>query len=202
MEQKDLALIKAENDRLMTDIEKLKQLLRGEISRTQAGVRLSLNLEKGRMREEASGQELKIKEVDTRIEQEIANLRTNIQSSKATTLQYLVGFGEWGSTFLDINIRVYYSQGSDTDNLPICRLLISDRLFRPTHGVLTVQSMMPSRLPLLLSDFPGSLLVKGIFSLLPITIWTDLHQASRRLFVHWIIEIYLDISAPCPFVLF
>jgi len=34
------------------------------------------------MREESSGQELKIKEVDTRIEQEIAGLRTTIQASK------------------------------------------------------------------------------------------------------------------------
>lgn len=82
MEKNDLAMIKAENDRLMTDIEKLKQRLREEITRTQAGVRLDLNLEKGRMREESSGQELKIKEVDTRIEQEIAGLRTTIQASK------------------------------------------------------------------------------------------------------------------------
>lgn len=86
MEQNDLAMIKAENDRLVNDIEKLKQRLREEISRTQAGVRLDLNLEKGRMREEASGQELKIKEVDTRIEQEIATLRTAIQSSKVRNL--------------------------------------------------------------------------------------------------------------------
>jgi len=92
MEKNDLAMIKAENDRLHADMEKLKQRLREEITRTQAGVRLDLNLEKGRMREESSGQELKIKEVDTRIEQEIANLRTAIQASKATTLQYLVGF--------------------------------------------------------------------------------------------------------------
>ena len=82
MEKNDLAMIKAENDRLVTDIEKLKQRLREEITRTQAGVRLDLNLEKGRMREESSGQELKIKEVDTRIEQEIAGLRTAIQASK------------------------------------------------------------------------------------------------------------------------
>lgn len=110
MEKNDLAMIKAENDRLATDLEKLRQRLREEITRTQAGVRLDLNLEKGRMREESSGQELKIKEVDTRIEQEIAGLRTAIQASKvgslnslnltealnldqATTLQYLVGFG-------------------------------------------------------------------------------------------------------------
>ncbi|KAI0763782.1 DUF1640-domain-containing protein [Trametes elegans] len=92
MEKNELAMIKAENDRLVNDIEKLKQRLREEITRTQAGVRLDLNLDKGRMREEGSKQELKIKEVDTRIEQEIAALRTSIQVSKATTLQYLVGF--------------------------------------------------------------------------------------------------------------
>jgi hypothetical protein len=86
MEKNDLAMIKAENDRLVTDIEKLKQRLREEITRTQAGVRLDLNLEKGRMREESSGQELKIKEVDTRIEQEIAGLRTAMQASKVSVL--------------------------------------------------------------------------------------------------------------------
>jgi hypothetical protein len=122
MEKNDLAMIKAENDRLVTDIEKLKQRLREEITRTQAGVRLDLNLEKGRMREESSGQELKIKEVDTRIEQEIAGLRTAIQASKvgrvltspvqlcrlryqqATTLQYIVGFGI-NSLFMSLLIR-------------------------------------------------------------------------------------------------
>jgi Protein of unknown function (DUF1640) len=81
-EKNDLTMIKAENDRLLTDIERLKQRLREEISRTQAGVRLDLNLEKGRIREEASKQELKMKELDTRIEQEIAGLRAAIQSSK------------------------------------------------------------------------------------------------------------------------
>jgi hypothetical protein len=95
MEKNDLAMLKAENDRLTHDIDKLKQRLREEIARTQAGVRLDLNLEKGRMREDVSGQELKIKEVDARIEQEIANLRTGIQASKAG-LPYC-GVGELGT---------------------------------------------------------------------------------------------------------
>ena len=38
------------------------------------------------MREASSGQELKIKEVDTRIEREIAELRTAIQASKVSVL--------------------------------------------------------------------------------------------------------------------
>ncbi|KAK7056177.1 Protein fmp32, mitochondrial [Paramarasmius palmivorus] len=105
MEKNDLAMIKAENDRLVNDIEKLKQRLREEITRTQAGVRLDLNLEKGRLREESSGQELKIKEVEYKIEQEIASLRTNIQASKATTLQYLVGLVTGCSALLMAYLR-------------------------------------------------------------------------------------------------
>jgi hypothetical protein len=90
-EKNDLTLMKSENDRLMADVEKLKQRLREEVTRTQAGVRLDLNLEKGRIRDESGQQELKIKEVDTRIESEIAGLRTQIEQAKFSILQYLVG---------------------------------------------------------------------------------------------------------------
>ncbi|CAE6408561.1 unnamed protein product [Rhizoctonia solani] len=106
LEKNDVALMKADNDRLVTDVERLKARLREEISRTQASVRLDLNLEKGgfpmlvrnerligrtgRIRDESSVQELKIREVDTRIESEIAGLRTAIEQSKQSTLQYLV----------------------------------------------------------------------------------------------------------------
>ncbi|VDB95483.1 unnamed protein product [Peniophora sp. CBMAI 1063] len=105
MEKNDLSMIKAENERLVADIDKLKARLREEVARTQAGVRLDLNLEKGRIREEASRQELKMKEVDTRIEQEIAGLRAAIQSSKATTLQYIVGFVTGCSALLMAYLR-------------------------------------------------------------------------------------------------
>lgn len=47
LERNDFALMKSENERLMADVEKLKQRLREEITRTTAGVRLDLNLEKG-----------------------------------------------------------------------------------------------------------------------------------------------------------
>jgi len=105
MEKNDLSMMKTETDRVIGDLDRLKQRLREEITRTQAGVRLDLNLEKGRMREESSGQELKIKEVDTRIEREIADLRTTIQASKATTLQYLVGFVTGCSALLMAYLR-------------------------------------------------------------------------------------------------
>ena len=82
MEKKDLEMLKAENDRLMAELDKLKQRLREEIAHTQAGVRLDLNLEKGRLRDETGQQESKIREAETRIETDIAALRAAIQTSK------------------------------------------------------------------------------------------------------------------------
>lgn len=48
LERNDFTLMKSENERLMADVEKLKQRLREEVTRTVAGVRLDLNLEKGK----------------------------------------------------------------------------------------------------------------------------------------------------------
>ncbi|KAK1922754.1 hypothetical protein DB88DRAFT_496173 [Papiliotrema laurentii] len=105
-EKNDLTSVRSENDRLMADVEKLKQRLREEITRTQAGVRLDLNLEKGRIRDESGQQELKIKEVDTRIESEIAGLRTQIEQAKFSILQYLVGVATGAGALLLAYMRL------------------------------------------------------------------------------------------------
>lgn len=53
-------------------------------------MRLDLNLEKGRIREEANSQEMRIKETETRIEQEVAGLRERVEAVKFSTLQWLM----------------------------------------------------------------------------------------------------------------
>ncbi|WFD02830.1 Protein fmp32, mitochondrial [Malassezia obtusa] len=107
LERSDFVLMKSENERLMADVEKLKQRLREEITRTTAGVRLDLNLEKGRIRDESSVHALKIKEVDTRIESEIAGVRTSIQSAKFNVLQYLVGVATGAGALLLAYLRMF-----------------------------------------------------------------------------------------------
>ncbi|KAK6074702.1 hypothetical protein SCUP515_06331 [Seiridium cupressi] len=82
---------RASHERLTNDLTKLNSRLRDEIGRTQASVRLDLNLEKGRIREEAVSQELKIKETETKIEQEVAALREKLEQVKFQTLQWLMG---------------------------------------------------------------------------------------------------------------
>ncbi|TIC21353.1 DUF1640-domain-containing protein [Wallemia mellicola] len=105
-EKSDLTSLKAENERLMGDVEKLKQRLREEITRTQAGVRLDLNLEKGRIRDESSVQELKLKEVAARMESEVAAVRTQMESSKMALLQYIIGILTGGGALLLAYLRL------------------------------------------------------------------------------------------------
>ncbi|KAL8731746.1 MAG: hypothetical protein Q9166_003193 [cf. Caloplaca sp. 2 TL-2023] len=91
LDSSDTSVTLASHERLSNDIAKLNSRLRDEIGRAQASVRLDLNLEKGRIREEAKGQDLKIKETETRIEQEVASLRERVEGVKFSTLQWLVG---------------------------------------------------------------------------------------------------------------
>ncbi|CAG8596894.1 12792_t:CDS:2 [Acaulospora morrowiae] len=91
LEKNDFSILKSDNEKLVAEVEKLKQRLGEEIKRTQASTRLELNLEKGRIRDESSMLEMKLKETDTRFESEISNLRTQMESIKFQTLQYMIG---------------------------------------------------------------------------------------------------------------
>ena len=92
LEKNDHSLIKSDQDRLGSDLEKLKQRLKEEIAKTQANVRLDLNLEKGRIREESSVHELKIRGTDTKIDTEISNIRTQLETVKFQMLQWFAAF--------------------------------------------------------------------------------------------------------------
>ncbi|KAJ9050698.1 Protein fmp32, mitochondrial [Entomophthora muscae] len=91
LEKNDFAVMKSENEKLAGEVEKLKRRLKDEICRTQAGVRLDMNLEKGRLRNEASQQTSKLNDSQAKIEQEIYNLRAQMENIKFQILQYMVG---------------------------------------------------------------------------------------------------------------
>jgi hypothetical protein len=91
MHGSELNPIKNDQERLSSEISRLSARLREEVQRAQSSVKLDLNLEKGRIREESSVQELKVKETDTRIEKEVGDLRGMLESVKFSTLQWLIG---------------------------------------------------------------------------------------------------------------
>ncbi|KAK9383666.1 uncharacterized protein V2V93DRAFT_402618 [Kockiozyma suomiensis] len=91
LDKTDSTQVKNEHERIMSSMDKLQVQLKEEIAKTQANVRLDLNLEKGRIREEGAVHELKIKETDTRIDTEVANVKTQLEQVKFQVMQWLIG---------------------------------------------------------------------------------------------------------------
>jgi len=86
-----MALLRGETERLRDEIEKTKQKVRDDINRVQAGFRLDLNLEKGRIRDEASGLQLKIRDTDAKMDTEFGNIRVVMDGIKYDTIRTIVG---------------------------------------------------------------------------------------------------------------
>lgn len=91
MERHDVAEVKSANERLKAEIEKLRKSLHEEITRSQAGVRLDLNLEKGRIRDETIEQHERLRKTDDKIENEILALKRQMEGIKLQILQYMIG---------------------------------------------------------------------------------------------------------------
>lgn len=91
MDKSEFSNLKKEQENLRTDLANLKNRLKEDITKSQAGVRLDLNLEKGRIREESSIHELKIEDTYTRIDEEISNMQMQIKSVKTQVMQWLIG---------------------------------------------------------------------------------------------------------------
>jgi hypothetical protein len=91
MERRDVEEVKSANERLKVEIEKLKKTLREELVRSQAGVRLDLNLDKGRIRDETIEQHNRLQQTDDKIENEIQALKRQMEGIKLQILQYMIG---------------------------------------------------------------------------------------------------------------
>ncbi|CAR28368.1 ZYRO0F02398p [Zygosaccharomyces rouxii] len=78
-------------ERVRKDLDKLKNKVKEEITKANASFKLDLSLEKGRIREESSHHDMQIKEIDTRIDKEITNMRMQIDSVKTQVMQWLIG---------------------------------------------------------------------------------------------------------------
>jgi uncharacterized protein YlxW (UPF0749 family) len=66
-------------------------MLQEEVKKVQSGVQLDLNLEKGRLKEESTSLAQRIKDTNNRIETEVAQLKTQIESQKLESIKYLAG---------------------------------------------------------------------------------------------------------------
>lgn len=91
LDKADFGRINEDHERLKTDVEKARQQFKETVAKARANVRLDLNLEKGRVREESAGHELRLQELNARIDQELSNFKTQIEGTKVQVLQWLIG---------------------------------------------------------------------------------------------------------------
>eukprot|EP00128_Syssomonas_multiformis_P004508 Colp12_sorted_trinity150504_noHs@23492 len=98
LEKSEFNNFKSDNDKLKADvvklhdqITKLREQLNDEILKLKSGVRLDFSLEKGRIREEATVQDLKIKDTNNKIDTEIAAVKTQIESMKVELMKFVGG---------------------------------------------------------------------------------------------------------------
>ena len=91
LQNNDFALLKSENDRIVNGLDNLRDKMREDMNRLQSSVKLDLNLEKGRSREDSSALESKIRESEAKIDTEVSNLRTQLESVKLDIVRNVVG---------------------------------------------------------------------------------------------------------------
>lgn len=107
MDKSEFTTLKKEQEQLRTNLSNLQNRLKEEITKSLAGVRLDLNLEKGRIREESSTHELKIEDTYTRIDEEIANMQMQIKSVKTQVMQWLIGVSSGTAALLLAFVRFF-----------------------------------------------------------------------------------------------
>ncbi|KAI3647042.1 hypothetical protein MP228_007263 [Amoeboaphelidium protococcarum] len=90
LERSDFASLKAENDQLASEIEKLNQKVREDLNRLYSSTRLDLNLERGKIFDDHSELLHKLNEADAKIQQETSQIRASIGNVQFDTMRTLL----------------------------------------------------------------------------------------------------------------
>lgn len=88
--KKDFAVLKTDLERISADVNKMKDGMRDELSKVHAGVRLDINLEKGRVKDEAGLLEQKVVQANSKIHEEGANLKQRLDIIRHEMTQAIV----------------------------------------------------------------------------------------------------------------
>eukprot|EP00127_Corallochytrium_limacisporum_P006583 Clim_evm12s231 gene=Clim_evmTU12s231 len=88
LQAQDVGSIRTEYQRISAESEKMIDHVNDEIAKLKSNVRLDFSLEKGRIREETTVMEMKVKDSNNKIDTEVAALRTAIESMKLDLIRY------------------------------------------------------------------------------------------------------------------
>ncbi|OXB84526.1 UNVERIFIED_CONTAM: hypothetical protein H355_008002 [Colinus virginianus] len=99
LEKSEFSALRSENERIKLELQQIKKQVMDEITKVRADNKLNLNLEKSRVKELHSLNERKLLEMrteiveltDRKIDTEVADLKTMLESHKLDNIKYLAG---------------------------------------------------------------------------------------------------------------
>ncbi|NXY29917.1 MCUR1 regulator, partial [Pomatorhinus ruficollis] len=94
LEKSEFSALRSENEKIKLELQQIKKQVTDEITKVHADNKLNLNLEKSRVKELVSfhaQQDRALTQTDRKIDTEVADLKTMLESHKLDNIKYLAG---------------------------------------------------------------------------------------------------------------
>ncbi|NWV74132.1 MCUR1 regulator, partial [Dasyornis broadbenti] len=98
LEKSEFSALRSENEKIKLELQQIKKQVMDEITKVRADNKLNLNLEKSRVKELVSfhyflhaQQDRALTQTDRKIDTEVADLKTMLESHKLDNIKYLAG---------------------------------------------------------------------------------------------------------------
>ncbi|KFP03463.1 MCUR1 regulator, partial [Oreotrochilus melanogaster] len=91
LEKSEFSALRSENEKIKLELQQIKKQVIDEITKVRADNKLNLNLEKSRVKELHAQQDRALTQTDRKIDTEVADLKTMLESHKLDNIKYLAG---------------------------------------------------------------------------------------------------------------
>ncbi|NXQ15810.1 MCUR1 regulator, partial [Peucedramus taeniatus] len=91
LEKSEFSALRSENEKIKLQLQQIKKQVTDEITKVHADNKLNLNLEKSRVKELHAQQDRALTQTDRKIDTEVADLKTMLESHKLDNIKYLAG---------------------------------------------------------------------------------------------------------------
>ncbi|NXT60307.1 MCUR1 regulator, partial [Chaetops frenatus] len=91
LEKSEFSALRSENEKIKLELQQIKKQVMDEITKVHADNKLNLNLEKSRVKELHAQQDRALTQTDRKIDTEVADLKTMLESHKLDNIKYLAG---------------------------------------------------------------------------------------------------------------
>ncbi|KAI3634468.1 hypothetical protein MIR68_007379 [Amoeboaphelidium protococcarum] len=89
LEKNDFAILKQENDKLIEQVNKMRAKMRDDLTSVQNSIRLDLNLDKSRVQSEISAIQNKIKDTQSKLDNECDDCRQQVNQVRYDTIKLI-----------------------------------------------------------------------------------------------------------------